>query len=152
MKALACYVVVASVWATAALAQEATPSGESMNIASQAPTGARAYQRNFLNFNYFIEQVGVVTIEKVTLGDGVLTALYSYVEAGEHRSVRSVLKRGTDGLYRGKCSTNVKGRHRFSVQTSLRFSDDGTASGNWAWTGEPNRTDPAVTITKRASR
>lgn len=108
--------------------------------------GAYIYEKNFNQFTYYIETIGVVKIDKVTLRNRELTARYSYQQGNEIRNVASTLVLDNDGIYKGHCTTKVGNKTLFSVNTWLIFSNDGTAIGNWSWSGKPTKTDPRVTI------
>lgn len=111
--------------------------------------GASVYQQNFTQFQYYIESIGTVSIDAVSLESGTLTAIYSYQQGSEIRNVLSVLTVDSDGMYTGTCTTKVKGKVLFAVNTSLSFQEDGTAIGNWSWSGTPSSQDPIVNISKR---
>lgn len=110
--------------------------------------GAQNYQKNYKQFTYYIESIGMVSIDKVELDKLKLTAHYSYKLANEVRHVVSVLTMDDDGIYKGTCTTKVKGEIIFAVNTWLTFTKDGTALGNWSWSGTPTKNDPIVTISK----
>jgi len=111
--------------------------------------GAAVYQQQFKKFKYYIETIGTVSIDEVALENGKLTAIYSYKQGGEVRHVVSALTLDNDNIYKGTCTTKVNGKILFAVNTWLTFSADGTASGNWSWSGIPSKNDPIVTISKR---
>ncbi|WP_109831115.1 hypothetical protein [Reichenbachiella versicolor] len=111
--------------------------------------GAQLYQKNYKQFNYYIETIGSVSIDKVELKDKKLTAIYSYEQGSEHRNVVSELHQDKDGIYKGKCTTKVNGKILLAVNTWLRFNEDGSANGNWSWSGAPSKNDPVVTISKK---
>ena len=110
--------------------------------------GAAVYQQQFENFKYYIETIGTVTIDEVSLENEELTALYSYDQGSETRHVVSILHLSDDNIYKGTCTTKVDGKVLFSVNTWLTFNDDGTAIGNWSWSGAPSQNDPIVEISK----
>lgn len=111
--------------------------------------GASIYQKNFTQFEYYIETIGVVTIDNVELNKGKLTAIYSYNQGRELRHVVSVLSKDDDCIYKGTCTTTVNGKVLFAVKTWLTFSKDGMAIGNWSWSGAPSKKDPIVKISKK---
>lgn len=113
------------------------------------PDGAAIYQADFASYRYKIETIGVVSIDAVELDGARLRATYSYVESGRTRHVISDLTRDHDGIYKGTCTTRVSGEVLFRVATWLEFAEDGTASGNWSWSGRPRSSDPRVDITRR---
>lgn len=108
--------------------------------------GALHYQKNFKQYTYYIETIGTVSIDKVELKNKELTAIYSYRQGHEIRNVVSALIQDKDGIYKGTCTTTVNKRPLFAVNTWLSFSENGTASGNWSWSGNPTKNDPIVTI------
>lgn len=110
--------------------------------------GADVYQENFSTFRYYIETIGVVSIDEVHLEQGKLTALYSYRQGKKVRHVVSELDLDQDGIYKGTCTTKVDNKILFAVNTWLTFNDDGTAVGNWSWSGQPSKNDPIVKISK----
>ncbi|WP_298424433.1 hypothetical protein [uncultured Kordia sp.] len=114
----------------------------------QQKDGAKKYQKDYQSYNYYIETIGTVSIDKVMLSNGKLTAIYSYKQAGEIRNVISELKVSTDNIYKGTCTTTVNGRELFSVTTWLTFNEDGSAIGHWNWSGNPTKNDPIVKISK----
>lgn len=114
----------------------------------QTADGVQLYQQNHEQFTYFIGSIGFVSIDKVELNNGKLTAIYSYKQGNEIRNVVSVLDLDSDGVYKGTCTTKVKGETLFAVNTWLTFNNDGTAKGNWSWSGSPTTEDAIVTITK----
>lgn len=120
---------------------------ESM-ITTEKVDGAKNYQKNHNQFKYYIESIGTVSIDNVELNNGELTALYSYKLGNEVRNVVSALKLDKDGIYKGTCTTKVSGKVLFAVNTWLSFSENGTATGNWSWSGNPTKNDPIVTISK----
>lgn len=111
--------------------------------------GAIHYQKNFEKFNYYIETIGDVSIDNVALDDGKLTALYTYSYGNEIRNVVSALTLDSDGIYKGTCTTIVNGKVLFAVNTWLTFSKNGTASGNWSWSGTPSKNNPIITISTK---
>lgn len=120
-----------------------------MNIEKkQRIDGAKHYQKNYKKFKYYIETIGVVFINNVELKNGELTAFYSYKQGNEVRNVTSVLRLDNDGIYKGTCTTKVNGKVTITVNTWLTFTEDGTASGNWSWSGKPSNNDPKVKISK----
>ena len=124
---------------------------DNKNMETQAEKvvdGARAYQKNYTQFKYFIETIGMVTIDEVKLNNEKLTAIYSYKLGNEVRHVVSELNQDKNGIYKGTCTTKVNGKILFSVNTWLTFSKNGTATGNWSWSGNPSKNDPVVTISK----
>lgn len=110
--------------------------------------GASLYEKDYKQFKYYIETIGTVSIDNVELNDGILTAIYSYKQGNEVRHVVSELTVDGDGIYKGTCTTKVNGKILFAVNTSLTFAEDGTASGNWSWSGAPSKNDPIVKISK----
>lgn len=114
----------------------------------QVINGAIAYQQNFKNYSYYIETIGTVSIDNVELKGGKLTAIYSYKSGNETRHVVSTLSLDKDNIYKGTCTTKVNGNILFSVNTWLTFDADGTATGNWSWSGAPAKNDPIVKISK----
>jgi len=92
--------------------------------------GAIQYQKNYKQFNYYIETIGTVSIDTVELKNDQLIALYSYKMGNEHRKVISKLNRDNNGIYKGTCTTTVHGKVIIIVNTSLTFSTNGTALGN----------------------
>lgn len=117
-------------------------------ITKEKVDGAKNYQKNYNQFKYYIESIGTVTIDNVELNNGELTALYSYKQGNEVRNVVSALKLDKDGIYKGTCTTKVNGKVLFAVNTWLTFYENGTATGNWSWSGNPSKNDPIVTISK----
>lgn len=111
--------------------------------------GASIYQKNHDQFKYYIETIGMVTIDKVELNEQRLTAIYSYRQGSEVRHVVSELTQTHDGIYKGACTTKVNGQVLFAVNTWLTFRPDGSAIGNWSWSGAPSKNDPIVEITKK---
>ncbi len=110
--------------------------------------GAFVYQQGFRQFSYFIETIGTVSIDEVSLDGNVLTAIYSYRLGSETRNVVSRLVRDKDDIYKGTCTTTVGKHVLFAVNTWLIFKSDGTGQGNWSWSGAPSKTDPIVRISK----
>lgn len=110
--------------------------------------GAMRYQKNYKQFAYYIETIGIVSIDNVELNNKKLTALYSYKQGSEHRNVVSELILDKDGIYKGTCTTKVNGIVLLAVNTWLTFNEDGTATGNWSWSGSPTKNDVVVTISK----
>lgn len=110
--------------------------------------GANLYQKNHKQFKYFIESIGMVSIDNVELNENTLTAIYSYKLGNEVRHVVSELIQDNDGIYKGVCTTKVNGKVLFAVNTWLTFANDGTAIGNWSWSGAPSNNDPIVQISK----
>ena len=111
--------------------------------------GAAVYRDNFKQFNYYIGSIGNVSIDNVELEQGKLTAIYSYMQGSEKRHVVSALTLDNDGIYKGTCTTKVNGKVLLAVNTWLSFADDGTASGNWSWSGKPTEKDEVVEVTRR---
>ncbi len=111
--------------------------------------GAMRYQKNHKKFNYYIETIGTVSIDNVELNNKKLTAIYSYKHGSEHRNVVSELNQDKDGIYKGKCTTKVNGKVLLAVNTWLTFNQDGSANGNWSWSGTPSNNDPIITISKK---
>lgn len=111
--------------------------------------GAAVYEKHHSQFRYYIETVGEVNIDKVTLKDGHLTAIYSYRQGRQIRNVVSELIIDHDGIYKGTCTTKVDGSVLFAVNTWLNFNADGSAKGNWSWSGAPTQNDPVVEISKK---
>ena len=109
--------------------------------------GAILYQKNYKKYTYYIETIGIVSIDNVELNDKKLTAIYSYEQSNEYRNVVSELHLDKDGIYKGTCTTKVNGKKLLAVNTWLTFSEDGTATGNWCWLGNPSKNDPIVKIT-----
>jgi len=123
---------------------------KNMEIQAEKVTdGASIYQKNYTQFKYFIESIGMVTIDEVKLNNKKLTAIYSYKQGSENRNVVSELNQDKDGIYKGTCTTKVNGKVLFSVSTWLTFSEDGSATGNWSWSGTPSKNDPKVEISKK---
>ncbi|MEO9513959.1 MAG: hypothetical protein ABJN84_02385 [Flavobacteriaceae bacterium] len=122
-------------------------TAESM-ITSEQVDGARIYQNSHNQFKYYIASIGTVSIDNVELNNDELLAFYSYKLGKEVRNVVSALKLDEDGIYKGTCTTKVNGKVLFAVNTWLTFSEDGTATGNWCWSGNPSKNDPIVTISK----
>ncbi len=118
-------------------------------LTDKTTNGARHYQKNYTDFNYYIETIGTVTIDEVTLNNNELKAIYSYKQGNQIRNVISLLKLDTDGFYKGTCTTKVNNKTLFSVNTWLRFNKNGTASGNWSWSGTPTNNDPIIKISKK---
>lgn len=118
------------------------------SIQSKVTADASVYQQNFQKYNYFIETIGMVEIEKASLKNGKLINSYTYTQAGEVRHVESVLQQDKDGVFKGACTTTVNGKVKFAVNTWMTFAEDGTALGNWCWTGQPTSKDPIVKISK----
>lgn len=110
--------------------------------------GASVYQQGFKKFKYYIESIGTVSIDEVALKNENLTAIYSYKLGSETRHVVSALTLDSDNIYKGTCTTKVNGRVLFAVNTWLTFKADGTAIGNWSWSGSPSKNDPIVKISK----
>ena len=111
--------------------------------------GAIQYQKAHKQFKYYIETIGTVSIDNVELNNGKLTALYSYKQGSQTRNVVSELNLDKDGIYKGTCTTKVNGKVLFAVNTWLTFSENGTAKGNWSWSGAPSKNDPTVTISSK---
>lgn len=127
-----------------------TKTTNSMTVKTENKTnGAMLYQKNYKQFTYYIETIGTVSIDNVELINGELTALYSYKLGNEVRNVVSVLKLDKDGIYKGTCTTKVNGKVLLAVNTWLNFSENGTASGNWSWSGNPSKNDAIVTISNK---
>ena len=122
---------------------------EMNNLQMKRTDGANTYQQKFNQYNYYIESIGRVTIDNVQLHEGVLTAHYSYKLGGEIRNVVSSLTLKNDGIYKGTCTTKANGKTLFAVTTWLTFSEDGTALGNWTWSGNPSKNNPVVKISKK---
>lgn len=118
------------------------------NMIKEKIDGAKHYQGNHKKFKYYIETIGTVSIDNVELNNGKLTALYSYKQGSEVRNVVSVLNLDSDGVYKGTCTTKVNGKVLLAVNTWLTFMEDGTATGNWSWSGKPSKNDPIVEISK----
>lgn len=114
----------------------------------QSAGGAGLYQKNHQQYKYYIETIGTVSIDQVKLNHGKLTAIYSYRQGSEERHVVSELQLDGDGIYKGTCTTKVNGKILFDVNTWLIFNEDGTALGNWSWSGAPSKNDPTVKISK----
>lgn len=122
----------------------------SMTVKTENKTnGAILYQKNYKQFTYYIETIGTVSIDNVALNDKKLTAIYSYKLGSEHRNVVSELNLDKDGIYKGTCTTKVNGEILLAVNTWLTFNEDGTATGNWSWSGTPSKNDPIVTISNK---
>jgi hypothetical protein len=129
---------------------KSNPPTNNLTIKTKNKTdGAMNYQKNFKQFAYYIETIGTVSIDNVELNNKKLTAIYSYQQGGEHRNVVSELDQDNDGIYKGTCTTKVNGKVLLAVNTWLTFNDDGTAVGNWSWSGAPSKNDPIVTISKK---
>ncbi|WP_075343483.1 hypothetical protein [Tenacibaculum agarivorans] len=122
------------------------PTPKNNMILNTAIDGAVHYQKHFKQFNYYIETIGTVSIDRVALNNNQLTALYSYKNGNEIRDIISLLNKDKDGIYKGTCTTKVNGQFLFAVNTHLTFNDDGSATGNWNWHGTPSKNDPIVTI------
>lgn len=122
----------------------------SMIVKTESKTnGAILYQKNHKKYTYYIETIGTVSIDNVALNDKKLTAIYSYNLGNEHRNVVSELNLDKDGVYKGTCTTKVNGKILLAVNTWLTFNEDGTAKGNWSWSGAPSNNDPIVTISTK---
>jgi hypothetical protein len=123
---------------------------DNMITKTEAKTnGVHLYKENFKQFNYYIETIGTVSIDKVELFDNKLRALYSYKQGSEIRNVVSDLILDNDGIFKGTCTTDINGKILFAVNTWLTFSNDGTAKGNWSWSGAPSKNDPIVKISNK---
>lgn len=118
-------------------------------LTDKTTSGARYYQKNYTDFKYYIETIGTVTIDKITLNNNELKAIYSYKQGNQIRNVISLLKLDIDGIYKGTCTTKVNNETLFSVNTWLLFNKNGTALGNWSWSGTPTKKDPIIKISKK---
>ncbi|OJJ22089.1 hypothetical protein BKI52_08605 [marine bacterium AO1-C] len=124
------------------------PSTHMKTVMEKTIDGAIVYQKNYSHYKYYIETIGTVSIDQVSLEKRTLTATYSYQQGYETRQVVSSLLLDKDGIYKGTCTTKVNGKTLFAVNTHLTFKEDGTASGNWSWSGQPSHNHPIVTISK----
>ncbi|WP_117884209.1 hypothetical protein [Aureibaculum luteum] len=99
--------------------------------------GVKLFQKNYENYSYYIEGVGNVKIDNVTLNDVSLTTDYHYFSEGENRKGNSFHKLQPDGSYKGTWKTTADNGNYYQGNSSYKFNEDGTAFGKWDWSGMP---------------